>query len=252
MKFFTLFLAITFSISTIHAVGNLQKQIDEKKKKMTITSDVVQTMKKGIEDLKSSGIVAKAIKTGQYIPPFYLSKRKGHEVSIKKLYRNAPLVLTFYRGGWCSYCKLELKEYERLRIDFEKAGAQIIAVGPDSYREIRKLKDKLRLGFDIYRDKDNAIAKKMGIAFKLDEGTTKLYKSFGINLARSQGNNNNELPMPGTYVINQRGQIIYAFIDPDYRKRAEPADVLKFVYEYKKEERARKRLMKKSSKKLTQ
>jgi len=71
------------------------------------------------------------------------------------------------------------------------------------------------------------------LLFQLDKATQGVYKKFGIDLEESQGNSNNELPMPGTYVIDTNGIIQYAFADPDYKKRAEPSKVLKVVQDLK-------------------
>ena len=35
-----------------------------------------------------------------------------------------------------------------------------------------------------------------------------------------------ELPISATYVIGRDGKIVYAFLDPDYKKRAEPDKII--------------------------
>lgn len=122
---------------------------------------------------------------------------------------------------------IELKEYEKFYPEFLKKGAKLIALVPDTTTQISKTRKRFNLSFPIFRDEDNKIAKKFGIAFKLDEGIVEIYKKFGIKLNESQGNQNNELPMPGTYLINKNGRIIYAFADADYTKRLDPRILLK-------------------------
>ncbi|MEE8401007.1 MAG: AhpC/TSA family protein, partial [Candidatus Hydrothermarchaeaceae archaeon] len=55
-----------------------------------------------------------------------------------------------------------------------------------------------------------------------------IYKQFGINLPEDNGDESYELPIPATYVIKD-GIIVYSFVDADYTKRAEPAEVLKML-----------------------
>lgn len=172
--------------------------------------------------LKASGIEEKAVSLGMKIPNFKVDGK-----NISDIYKKGPTVVKFYRGGWCPYCMTELKEYQGLLKKFESASCQIVALAPDLKKEISKTKRKHGLTFDIYRDEDNKIAKKFGLAFKLDKRLLPIYKKYGIELEKSQGNKNNELPMPGTYVVDKEGTIKYAFFDADYTKRAPANEVLK-------------------------
>jgi peroxiredoxin len=95
--------------------------------------------------------------------------------------------------------------------------------------EIKKFKNKQNISFNIYQDKDNTVAKKLGIAFKLDPNVKKIYKKFKIDLEKNQENTKDELPMPGTYVINKKGEVTYSFVEPDYTKRLDPVELLKHL-----------------------
>ncbi len=172
-------------------------------------------------ELKASGLVEKAVKEGQKIPDFHLNGKP-----IADYYSTGTVILKFYRGGWCSYCMTELQAYQKELQQISAKGAQLIALTPDTELEISKSKKKFSITFPIYSDAENLIAKKMGVAFKLDKIVGDLYKSFGINLEQSQGNKFGELPLPGTYIINNKGLIVYAFLDADYTKRADPKDVI--------------------------
>lgn len=220
---------ILFLVGATTAAESLQDQLNEKKQSSKAPEAIKSAFEKGIQDLRDSGILKKTLKKGKKIPDFSLMDERGVIIPIKKLYSKKPVVLTFYRGGWCPYCLLELKAYEALKSEFDEAGAIIIALVPDEWKEIRKTKGKYNLSFDIFRDKNNNIAKRIGLAFKVDAETLKYYKKFGIDLKKYQGNDNNELPMPGTYVIDTKGVIRFAFADPDYKKRAEPGKVLDVV-----------------------
>ncbi|MCO4793709.1 MAG: AhpC/TSA family protein [Bacteriovoracaceae bacterium] len=227
MKLFILISSLL--LTNAFASESLHSQLEKKKKSSKAPVAIKKVMKKGVDDLRSSGIEKRTLTKGRKLPAFSLVDKRGIITPIKNIYSKNPLVITFYRGAWCPYCKLELKAYELLKEEFDKAGATIVALSPDKWNEIRKTKDKLGLTFDLYRDENNNIAKRMGLAFKVDGETLKLYSKFGINLEKSQGNDLNELPMPGTYVIDTKGVIRFAFTDPDYKKRAEPSEVLRVV-----------------------
>lgn len=181
-----------------------------------------EKMVKATKDLKASGIEKSAVNVGMKLPNFKVGGK-----SISHFYEKSPVVLKFYRGGWCPYCMKELKDYQGLLSQFEQSGCKVIGITPDIRKEISKTKKKHSLGFEIYPDKDNKIAKKFGLAFKLNKDLLPIYKKFGIELSKSQGNSNNELPMPGTYVVDKNGKIRYAFLDADYSVRAAAKDILK-------------------------
>lgn len=187
---------------------------------MASKADVKKEFARATKELKESGIEKQAIAKGVKAPDFKLGTQDFSDI-----YKTRPVVLKFYRGHWCPYCIKELKEYQSMNSEFSKYG-KIIALVPDKEIEIKKTKKKFDLKFPIYRDTDNKIAKKFGLAFKVDKKVLELYKGYKIDLVSSQGNNNGELPMPGTYVVDTNGRIVYSFFDADYTKRADPKEVL--------------------------
>lgn len=183
-----------------------------------------QIMRDALAELKASGIEQKAIQKGVKAPSFLIAGK-----NISEYYKEKPVILKFYRGSWCPYCLKELKAYNKEIKTLRAKGYQVLFLTPDTDKEIKKLIKKNSLDLRIYSDKENKIAKKFGLAFKLSDELVKVYKGFGIDLNSAQDNENNELPMPGTYVINKEGKITYAFIDADYKKRIYPQELLKHL-----------------------
>lgn len=211
--------------------GELSQKLKEKSEasKAKRPDEITKVMKKGLDDLRKLGLHKKALGVGKKAPKVQFTDQKGKSVDLKSLYKDQTLVLTFYRGGWCPYCMLELDAYQKMISQFQKAGAMIVAVSPDTQKEVSKTIQKRGITYSVMSDPNNSAAKEFGIAFKVDTGTLQIYKKFGIDLEGSQNNQDNELPMPGTYVIDKNGVIRYSFVDPDYTKRADPEDVLKIL-----------------------
>lgn len=222
MKSSLSFLIFLFCFNT--SADSLKEQIEIRKSqsKSKTPAEIKKIMLKATEDLKASGIEQKALGVGRKVPDFKIDKKP-----IKSFYEKGITVVTFYRGGWCPYCMLQLKEFERLYSDFKKEGINLIALAPDTAKEIKKTKRNHNLSFPIFSDPNNEIASQFGLAFQLPSELLKVYQKFGIDLKASQGNSENRLPMPGTYIIDREGNIRYAFAKADYTLRAEPQDVLK-------------------------
>ena len=205
--------------------ASLSEKLDDRseKSRKRMPEDVKKIFNEQNETLIKSKIVDLAVKKGVMVPNFNLDDK-----NIKSFYKKNNLIITFYRGAWCPYCMIELKEYQNLYSKIKESGCELVAISPDVKMEIKKMKKKFDLEFPIYSDQNNKIAKKFGIAFTLNENIVPIYKKFGIDLKKSQGNSANQLPLPGTYVINKDGKIIYAYTNVDYTKRAEPKEVISY------------------------
>lgn len=217
---FSLLLSLNFSLRAETLTQQLAKKKAQSKKKGN--SQVKKEFKRAIDDLRRSGIEENSLKVGQRVPGFSLNGK-----SIRSFYKEGPVILKFYRGGWCPYCLLELQAYQKHLSDFKKLGATLIVLAPDTDKEIAKTKRRFKLSFPIYSDTKNQIADKFGIKFKLDAKVEKIYQKFGIDLKEAQENSEFTLPMPGTYIIDRTGKVIFAFADADYTVRVDPLTVLK-------------------------
>ncbi|AXT50009.1 AhpC/TSA family protein [Aquimarina sp. BL5] len=186
-------------------------------------------MNNGIANLKDSQLASKALKTGDKIPEILLPNAAGVNISIQELLVNKKVVLSFYRGGWCPYCNLELKALQQYQNEFEELGATLVAISPETPDNSLTTSEKNNLSFQVLSDIDNKIAEEFNLAFTLPKDLIEVYKGFGIDLIKSNGNEDHQLPISATYIINQDGTIIYDFIKEDYKERADPKEIFNFL-----------------------
>lgn len=187
---------------------------------------VLQTMEQAIAALKASGIEARALGVGQRVPDVALFDVNGKRVNLSVLWQQGPLVLTFYRGGWCPYCNLELRAWQRHLPEIQDKGAQLVAISPQNPDNSLTTQQKNELDFMVMSDSRLEAARSFGLLYELSPELVSLYRGFGIDLAATNGNGRWSLPIPATYVIDQDGVVVYAWVDADYRNRAEPAEAL--------------------------
>lgn len=183
---------------------------------------------RGIEAVAESGILETAINVGDKAPVFTLDNATGEPVSLEDYLSQGPVILTWYRGGWCPYCNITLHYLQEYLPQFKAAGANLLALTPELPDSSLSTSEKNELEFAVLSDLHNGIAKEYGIVFTLIEGVADAYQN-GFGLHEYNGDESNELPLAATYVIDQEGIVRWAFLHKDYRNRAEPEDILAAV-----------------------
>lgn len=191
-----------------------------------IPAPAQEIMAKAIADLKATHLLENAPKTGDRFPSFNLPNARGKNTSLSSLLEKGKVVLTFYRGGWCPYCNLELKAFQAVLPEIEAKGASLVAITPETPDNTLSTQDKNELKFEVLTSKNNGLARDLNLVYKLPNDLVNLYQNFGINLQDSQGNEANELPIAATYIIDKDGTITYDFLTEDYKLRANPQEVL--------------------------
>ena len=166
------------------------------------------------------------LKVGEMAPDFNTVDYLGNKVSLKKLLKRGPVVLMFYRGVWCPYCNKQLMQLQDSLELINELSGTVIAVTPETVESIGKTVEKTNAEFRIIHDEDLCIMKAYDVAYELEASVLKRYKKTGINLKDANGKNGANLPVPATYIIGQDGKIVYAFFDPDHKKRATVRKIL--------------------------
>ena len=189
----------------------------------------VAMMETATADLRATGIESRALQAGAWAPDLTLPDALNQSTSLSTLWQRGPLVLIFYRGGWCPYCNLELRAWQQQLSALAALGAQLVAVSPQTPDNSLTTAEKNELAFPVLSDSALQAATAFGVAFEMPQPLIDLYSSVGNDLPVLNGNGRWVLPLPATYVIGTDGRICYAHIESDYRERAEPLDVLEAV-----------------------
>jgi len=188
--------------------------------------NVVEIMHRATAELIASGQADRALKAGDKAPSIVLPDADGNTVRSADLLARGPLVVTFYRGVWCPYCNMDLQAIESTAGQIQANGASLIAISPQSGANSHKTQGTLGLSFPILSDLGNSVAQSFGLRFRLPDDLIAVYKGFGIDLPGVNGEPSWTLPMPARYVIDTKGVIAYAEINPDYTRRPDPSELL--------------------------
>lgn len=189
--------------------------------------EIQEIMLKATKELEELSISKDAIKVGSIAKDFILPNAIGDDVSLyEAINENEFVIVSFYRGTWCSYCNLELKALQLRNEEFKALGVKLIAISPQSPDSSMTTKERNELEFEVLSDNNNIVAKDYGLVFSLAQELRPIYESFKIDIPSSNGEDSYEIPMPATYLINKNKEIVFSFVDEDYTKRCEPQDII--------------------------
>lgn len=189
--------------------------------------ELIRTIAAEIDGLVRAGAGASALAVGAQAPAFSLPDARGGNVALAHLTAQGPVVLVFYRGAWCPYCDMQLRAYQETLPEIHALGARMVAVSPQTPDETLSTAEKKALAFPVLSDAGNAVARQFGLVFRVPPGLEAVHRGFGVDLARTNGDPSNELPVPAVFVIGRDGRVAFRHIDADYRSRLEPAELLR-------------------------
>lgn len=197
----------------------------------TVPDEIKAVLATANEKLAQSDPAKKARKVDDQAPAFSLPNVTGQIVSLAEVLTRGPVVLSFYRGGWCPYCNLELQILQQHLPEIQEMGASLLAISPQTPDHSLSTAEKHQLQFDVLSDQGDQVAHAYGLVFTVPPELHPIYRQWGIDLPAWNGDESWKLPLSATYVIDRQGLIRSAFVNLDYTQRMEPADILSVLRE---------------------
>jgi len=189
----------------------------------------IRTAQRAKKDLEDSFDASSTIQVGATFPSFSLTDANGNAVSSAALLAKGPLMVLFYRGGWCRFCATTLRYLQQHAATFEAKGVTLIAVSPEVPRAALETAQSLGLSFLVLSDAGNGLARQLGIVWKLPPEMIGAFGKFNIDLAEKNGDNKWEVPVPATFLVDGQGVVRNAVIEPDFTNRLEPETMLEWI-----------------------
>lgn len=179
-----------------------------------------------VDWLRRADVASRALQAGDTAPDFLLPDAHGRLHSSERLRQEGPLVVSFYRGGWCPFCKAELHALQAVKAEFDSLKANLVVLSPETRDLPRQLKQRLNLDLTMLADVDHGVAISYGLLFRIPDEIKAYYSGLGCDFGHRHGSTEWMLPIPATYVIDHDGVIKCAFVEPDFTIRQEPSDIL--------------------------
>lgn len=203
----------------------------------TLPADLSALIEQGAGEISALDVIERARKAGDNAPDFSLMDQRGEQKRLTDYLSRGPLVVTFYRGAWCPYCNLQLKEYSDHLGEIDAAGGMLVAITPERPNAYDILassgapKEVLDIvvrdvPFDVLHDPGSRVAEAFGLVFELPESHRRLLSMLHVDIEALNGDSSFTFPDPATYVVKSSGEIAWAFVPNNYRRRAEVAPIV--------------------------
>ena len=208
---------------------SLQEQLSTLKAKNIANHprEKVDVLLEETEKLDKSGIVDRAQKAGEKIKDFTLPNQLGEQRRLAAIRADGPVVISFYRGGWCPYCNLELRAYQQVLPEIKAAGATLVAITPELPTHPCRPQRRTIWSSRSSPTPTRTTPASWGWSSLSPSRLRPIYEEFGIDVEKHNGQGQFDLPLAATFVVNTDGTIVCAAVGADYTERAEPADVVK-------------------------
>ena len=166
------------------------------------------------------------IPVGQKVPDVHARDLDGKDVSLSSLYAKGPILLAFYRGGWCPYCSSENHALATAYPEYQKRGVTPVTVSVDTPDAEAKTKATYAIPFPVLSDSDATMIEAFHVVNKVDDATLAKMKGFGVDLESYSGKPHHEIAVPSLFLIDGTGVVRWAHSDPDFKVRPSTAQIL--------------------------
>lgn len=179
--------------------------------------------------LQENGVGSTAPKAGERFADFALPDVRGRYHRLGDLLELGPLLLSFNRGAWCPYCRHELESWSASLPLLAELNCGFAAISGEVGGRAEVLASIFTDPMTMLCDIDHGVALELGLAFYVGEGVTQQYLDAGLDLVSIYGSASGLLPVPATFLLDTDGQVLFSSADPDFRRRADPADIIKVL-----------------------
>jgi peroxiredoxin len=163
------------------------------------------------------------IPVGQRVPELHARGLDGKEVTLASLYAKQPILLAFYRGGWCPFCNTEIHALTTAFAEYQKQGVLPVAVSVD---KPDVTEGEYKIPFPVLSDPEAAWIEAFHVVNKVEGAQLATIQSFGIDIEKYSGKTHHKIAIPSLFLIDSTGVVRWAHSDPEFKVRPSSAQIL--------------------------
>ena len=174
------------------------------------------------------------IKKGNKVAEFTANTHDGLKTDLSALLKRAPLMIVFYRGGWCPYCNLQIRELTKEWPKFKSRGVTPVLISADSVDGAALASAAYKIPFPVLSDTNLAAHNAFNVTLDVDDKTYKLYQSYGIELEAWSGKGHHKIAVSSAFLVDAEGVVQWAHTSKDYKTRPSARQLLSVIDQWSK------------------
>ncbi|MBW4022400.1 MAG: AhpC/TSA family protein [Proteobacteria bacterium] len=188
--------------------------------------DLTRALLEAEAEYRADAAAANPLRLGAEAPKFVLndSERRPHRLT--DYLARGPVLVVFFRGGWCPYCTLTLRAYEEIAPDVVRAGGSLLAISPQKATRAALVRELNGVSFPILVDCGNRVAAEYGVLGQAQPMTRQIFDKLGCSIPDENDAGGWMLPRASEFLIDPNGIIRMANVSPVSYERTEPRDAL--------------------------
>ena len=151
----------------------------------------------------------------------------GERVKLSALHTSGPILLVFYRGGWCPFCNFQIRALSEAAPRFAERGITPVVVSVDRASEATRTSRRYEIPFPVLSDETLELVQAFHVVKQVDETELTRLRGFGMDLEASAGKNHHVIAVPSMFLIDSQGVVRWAHSDLDYKVRPSIDQLLK-------------------------
>lgn len=208
---------------------SLEQQLDAERRRRLANEAVRLAYEDVVNTLGSNGFPLNIMAEDSRFPDFILPDTEGHLVWLSGLLAQGPVIVQFFRGAWCPYCRLMLDALVAVLPGIEACGATLLALTPDIGPWARDATSNHRAALHVLSDVDYGVGLAAGVVFRIPARYRARLLDAEFDFAERHGTMPAFLPIPAAFVLDRDGRVAWRFANIDFTRRADPGHILTAV-----------------------
>ncbi|MGI9284368.1 MAG: peroxiredoxin-like family protein [Pseudomonadales bacterium] len=171
----------------------------------------------------------KGLMVGEHVEELTINDMYGKPYPIKNAWQDKPALIVFYRGGWCPFCNMQVRELAVNYDTLEEAGVQPILISVDEPDKSAMVSAKYNIPFPVLSDPNLLAHNAFNVVLKLDAATLEKYKEYGINLQDWSGKGHNSIAVASAFLIDKNGHVVVSHAPEDFASRPSVDQLLAMI-----------------------
>lgn len=166
------------------------------------------------------------LKAGKSVPDFTSHSYDGKTVTLGKLLEDAPLMVIFYRGGWCPFCNYQVRQITQAYAKFQQRHVMPVLISVDQTEGAALVQQSYDIPFPVLSDPELAAHESFNAVIELDDAHVKKYKNYGIDLEAWSGQNHHKIAAPAVFLVGKDGKVLWSHVALDFKTRPDVEQML--------------------------